>query len=356
MNRLKNKNIYFIVTGAKKAKLAEKIIAEMISEGAKVFTIPTKASLQFINLKKLKKIKGNIVKTDWSDKIELPKEDAVLISPCTFNTLNCLAAGLADTYPLCLVASSLGNKVPIFIAPAMNKSLWEHPIIKENIAKLENWGCRIIWPEIKSDKVTMIDQGKILDTLYFHFCRINYQDERKDSSELNNNLLAYRQKYFDIFKKVGQYLAANNLNSPTAGCLSIKVPAGILITSSGSDLVNLKKENLSLIISWNEKETKIVYIGDCLPSSESPLHCLVHESYQDNFVLHFHCPSITYNDKYSRYKTKNYVRYGCFETGRRVLKKLQQDKFCIMKYHGEILIGNNIDELLATINKFKIKE
>jgi phosphopantothenoylcysteine synthetase/decarboxylase len=123
MSRLDKKNIYYIITGAPKAKYAHDIIKEMISEGAKVFTIPTKTGEGFTDLHILREIIGNIVKNDWDNNIKLPKEDAVLIAPCTFNTLNAIVSGRSDSYALSIIASAIGHKTPVFIAPAMNKSL-----------------------------------------------------------------------------------------------------------------------------------------------------------------------------------------------------------------------------------------
>jgi 3-oxoacyl-ACP reductase-like protein len=67
MNRLQNKNIYYIITGAKKAELSKDIINEMVFEGAKVFIIPTKASEDFIDLNELKNTNNCTIKTGWSD-------------------------------------------------------------------------------------------------------------------------------------------------------------------------------------------------------------------------------------------------------------------------------------------------
>lgn len=355
MKRLEGKNIYYVVTGAKKAKLANIFIKEIVSEGANVFTIPTKSALDFFDCDKLKNIKNNVIKIGWTDDIKLPKEDAILIAPCTFNTLNSIASGLANTYPLCLIASGIGNKVPIFIAPAMNKSLWNHPIMGKNLKRLESWGCRLIWPEIKKDKVTMIDPGKILDTLYFSFCRVNYQDKRIDSDKMNNKLNKYRNKYLSNFQSIGKFLLKNNLNLPTAGCISIKVPDGFLITSSGSDLASLSKCELCLIHSWDKKNIQINYVGEFLPSSETPLHCKIHEQSNKKYILHFHCPEMTYHEGLNKYNTDKYIRYGYFETGNSVWEKLKKEKFCIMKYHGEVLIGDDVGDLVNIINKFRLQ-
>jgi ribulose-5-phosphate 4-epimerase/fuculose-1-phosphate aldolase len=352
MNRLKNKNIYYFITGVKKAELASKIIKEMISEGARVFTISTQTGLDFINLTKLKNIKGNIIKTNWSNKIKLPKEDAVLIAPCTFNTLNSIVVGLTNTYPLCLIASSLDNKVPIFIAPAMNKSLWDHPLIQKNIKKLEKRNCRVIWPEISNNKVSMMDVGKILDTLYFSFKRINYLDRKIRDTNLNNRLKVYRKKYFSIFTDLGKFLSQKNLNLPTAGCISIRVSEGFLITSSGAELSNLHQNEISLIVGFNENDNLIKWVGDKLPSSESPLHCIIQKQKKSKIIVHFHCPKMTYSTNLERFNTIKYDRYGTFAIGRQLLKILGKGKFCIMKYHGEVILGNDNSEIKRTLIKF----
>lgn len=353
MNRLKNKNIYYIITGAKKAELSNIIIDEMILEGAKVFVIPTKSSANFIKIDDFKNINNCKVKTDWSEQVKLPKEDAILVAPCTFNTLNAIAAGLASTYPLCLVASGIGNKTPIFIAPAMNRSLWENPITKDSIKKLEEWGCHVIWPEISETNVTMIDSGKILDTLCSIFLKINYLPNRLCEDNLNYKLQKYQRKYLKMFRALGKKLNDDKLNYSTAGCLSLKVPGGILISTSGSELMNLSVDNLSLIISWDKDKNTIDYVGNLLPSSESPLHCVLHESHKKKMVLHVHCPKITYSENLNEYKTSNYERYGTFSIGFRISEIIRREKFAIMKYHGQVLIGDSRSELLNILYKFK---
>lgn len=353
MKRLDNKKIYYIVTGAPKAQFASRIIKEIIGEGGQVYTIPTPAGLNFVNIEELKKISGNKIKTDWDKNIRLPKEDAILVAPCTFNTLNAIASGLASNYPLCLIAAAIGRKTTVFIAPAMNINLWNHLLVQENIQKLESWNCRIIWPRISKNKVTMADVGKILDTLYFSFKRINFSEEKIINKKLENKLKDYRKKYFDHFQEIGKFLDENNLNLPTAGCMSIKVPEGFLISRSGCDLSrDFKKENISLITYWDDKRNLIRWIGNKIPSSESPLHCVINANRNHSILLHSHCPRMTYSDKLKKYMTKHYQRYGTFNIGYQVLKLLEKNNFCIIRYHGEIVLGKNVTEIKNTLNKF----
>lgn len=353
MNRLNNKKIYYIITGAPKAKFASKIIKEIIQERAQVFTVPTPAGLNFVDINELEKIPSNKIKADWGKEIKLPKEDAILIAPCTLNTLNAIATGLANNYPLCLIASAIGRKIPIFIAPAMNINFWNHPLVQENIKKLESWGCTIIWPKISEDKVTMVDVGKVLDTLYFSFKRINFSEEKIINKKLENKLKDYRKEYFDYFYEIGRFLDKNNLNLPTAGCVSIKVTEGFLISSSGSDLSkSFKKENISLITYWDDKRNLIKWVGDKIPSSESPLHCVINANKNHNILLHVHCPRMTYSYKLKSYTTKRYQRYGTFDIGYQILKLLKENNFCIMRYHGEIILGKNIAEIKDILGEF----
>lgn len=351
IQRLKNKNIYYIITGAKKATLALKIINNLKKEGANVFVIPTKSALNFIEAKKLKDNKKNVVKKDWSEKITLPEEDAILISPCTFNTLNSIASGLANSFPLCIIAAAIGRKIPVFISPAMNHDLWNNPITQKSINQLESFGCKFIFPKITKNKVTMMDYKKVLDTIYCNFNRINFNDI-KDNQFNTKKLDKYRNDYFKYFKEIGTFLKKNNFNLYSAGCMSIKVKDGLLITSTGNDLSNLKKENISLITSWNKTKNIIKWNGTFLPSSESPLNCIISNKKNVKFILHIHNPKITYNNKLNKYVTNSYQHYGTFNLGQQTVDKLSKEEFCILKYHGEIITGDNINNLKKIIKKF----
>ena len=57
-----------------------------------------------------------------------------LIAPATANTISKLANGNADDLASTVVLAS--NK-EIFIAPAMNVRMWEHPSTKENLKNLK---------------------------------------------------------------------------------------------------------------------------------------------------------------------------------------------------------------------------
>ncbi|MFN8446078.1 MAG: flavoprotein [Caldilineaceae bacterium] len=86
----------------------------------------------------------------------------LLVAPCTFNTFNKLALGLADNLATAMIADGLGAGCRTIIAPSMNRGLWNHPQSKESLERLQRWGCEIIPPQISGEQVTMATISEIV--------------------------------------------------------------------------------------------------------------------------------------------------------------------------------------------------
>ena len=69
--------------------------------------------------------------------------DALVIAPCTANTLAKLANGLADDL---ISTVYLATRSPVLIAPAMNVTMWNHPATQGNLRTLEARGAQIVAP------------------------------------------------------------------------------------------------------------------------------------------------------------------------------------------------------------------
>jgi len=93
----------------------------------------------------------------------------MLVAPCTFNTFNKLAGGIADTLATAMVADAIGAGRPTFIAPSMNPGLWNHPRTRTSLRELRAWGCTIIDPQISADRVVMASADTVLSVLREHF-------------------------------------------------------------------------------------------------------------------------------------------------------------------------------------------
>jgi phosphopantothenoylcysteine decarboxylase/phosphopantothenate--cysteine ligase len=74
----------------------------------------------------------------------LTRADALVVAPCTANTLAKLAGGLADNI---LTEAALAHRGPLLVAPAMNPRMWAHPATRANIETLRARGVEIVGPD-----------------------------------------------------------------------------------------------------------------------------------------------------------------------------------------------------------------
>ena len=72
------------------------------------------------------------------------RADLMLIAPATNNIIAKVAHGLCDDLVSLMIAAAA---CPVVFAPAMNNRMWEHPVAKENVAKLKSIGYRFIGPD-----------------------------------------------------------------------------------------------------------------------------------------------------------------------------------------------------------------
>ena len=354
MKSLNGKVLYVIGTGARKITQIPRMIHELVDEGAEVYTMFSDMGRQICdsNLSEFK-MNGNTMVYGYSKEGEsLPLEDMVLVAPCTFNTFNKISGGIADTYPLTITATAIGAGRNVVIAPAMNGDLWYHPVMEESRKKLEQWGCKIVWPEINSDKVTMVPIEKIADTVYHILSRTRYDSEQLERTREFDRLV---DENYTEFRNVGQELVDADLTRGAGGCLSKKVKQGILVSTSGSQVGSLSKQDISLITKV-ENET-IHWIGYKKPSSESPLLSELYQNFSEaNAIIHSHCPRITYDTKMQKYSTSDYIRAGCFGEGKNIARVISNNEgFAILRLHGELAMGSSLEESYTKL-KAKMEE
>ncbi len=76
--------------------------------------------------------------------LHLTRADALVVAPCTANTLAKLAAGVADNV---LTEAALAHRGPVLVAPAMNPRMWSHPATRQNVETLRARGVEIVGPD-----------------------------------------------------------------------------------------------------------------------------------------------------------------------------------------------------------------
>lgn len=68
---------------------------------------------------------------------------AMVVAPCSAQTLARLAHGFADDVLSC---AALALEAPLVVAPAMNSRMWRHPAVRDNVAALRRRGARVVPP------------------------------------------------------------------------------------------------------------------------------------------------------------------------------------------------------------------
>src|SRR5256885_2148694 len=69
-----------------------------------------------------------------------PEQAPTRVPPATLNTVNKLAAGIADSFALALLTECLGLDLPVFVAPNVNPALARHPRFRASLDELAAWG------------------------------------------------------------------------------------------------------------------------------------------------------------------------------------------------------------------------
>lgn len=150
---LESKKILLAVTGgiaAYKAILLARLLKEA---GAEIQVVMTHSAKEFIQPLTFQALTGHPVRESLFDiqaeagmgHIELARwPDAIMIAPASANTIAKLSHGLADDL---LSTLFLATTAPVFIVPAMNQIMWQHPATQLNINVLKKLQVNIIEPE-----------------------------------------------------------------------------------------------------------------------------------------------------------------------------------------------------------------
>lgn len=154
--------LYLVITGAPLARRVGTAVNAAMGRGWAPVVIATEAALGWLDPTPLRD-RGVPVLTDHRSPMEpkrQPPADAVLVAPATFNTVNKLAGGIADSYPLGVLAEMVGTGTPMIIVPFVNEKLAGHPIWPESVRRLRRPGVSIMDPrDGRLDELTPIVPG-----------------------------------------------------------------------------------------------------------------------------------------------------------------------------------------------------
>ncbi|WP_369427706.1 flavoprotein [Pontibacter harenae] len=182
---LRQKKIILGVCGSIAAYKAALLVRLLVKAEAEVQVIMTASASGFITpltLATLSKrpVLSHFVLNEqtgvWSNHVDLGLwADAIVVAPASANTVAKFANGFCDNL---LSATYLSARCPVFVAPAMDLDMYQHPSVRANFRKLQGYGNRIIEAghgELASGLVgqgRMAEPEQIVQVLQNHFSNL----------------------------------------------------------------------------------------------------------------------------------------------------------------------------------------
>tara|TARA_Y100000816_G_scaffold285614_1_gene265488 strand:- start:254 stop:1453 length:1200 start_codon:yes stop_codon:yes gene_type:complete len=185
MKNLKDKKILLVICGGIAAYKSLETIRILKKNGCEIKTILTQSAKEFVTPLSVGSLSNgkvyddlfNVENENQMDHISLSRwADLILVEPATANTISKLAKGSSEDLASTVILAS--NK-PIFLVPAMNVRMWEHPSTKENLQILKNYSYKIIGPEVGEMACGEYGEGKmtepldVINTINNYFFSIN---------------------------------------------------------------------------------------------------------------------------------------------------------------------------------------
>lgn len=183
---LQGKHIVLGVTGGIAAYKAAVLVRLMVKSGAEVQVIMTPNAREFITPLTLSTLSGKPVITEfftantgeWHSHVDLGLwADAMVVAPATASTIAKMATGVADNM---LVTSYLSSRAPIFIAPAMDVDMMNHPSTVANLALLSSRGNHIIEAETGELASHLMGKGRMAEPEHIMQCLDHHFAQQQD--------------------------------------------------------------------------------------------------------------------------------------------------------------------------------
>ena len=151
---LSGKHILLGLTGGIACYKSAELCRLLVKSGATVQVVMTEGAARFITPVTMQALSGRpVAESQWEDgsvgrtpdgmpHIHLGREaDAILLAPCSADFISRLAQGRTDELLSLLCLARPADRVPLLLAPAMNREMWTHPALQRNLAQVQSDGA-----------------------------------------------------------------------------------------------------------------------------------------------------------------------------------------------------------------------
>jgi len=153
MTDLFKKHIVLGLSGGIACYKAAELCRALVKQGATVQVVMTEAAAQFITPVTMQALSNRpVYVSQWDGRepnnmahINLSREaDAILVAPASADFMAKLLHGRADDLLSLMCLARPLDKVPLLLAPAMNREMWAHPATQRNMAQLQADGAQVL--------------------------------------------------------------------------------------------------------------------------------------------------------------------------------------------------------------------
>ncbi len=157
------------VSGGIAAYKAAELVRLLVKAGADVHVVLSEGGARFVTAVTFQALSGNTVWTDlWDARmpnnmahIDLGRDaDVILVAPATADFIARVAQGRADDL---LSTLALARDVPLIVAPAMNRQMWESPPTQRNVALVRGDGVTVFGPAAGEQACGEVGMGRMLE-------------------------------------------------------------------------------------------------------------------------------------------------------------------------------------------------
>ena len=162
---------YLVLSGTTTAARGPELLGALVALGfSAVMAIPTPNAVRVVAPRDLADVEGAQVVQSYFDLAIRPRppRGIVLFAPCSFNSLNKLAHGIADNLALSVVAEAIGRRTPVIVGPSLNVPLLNHPEAQTSLKKLRDWGVIIVPPVDEGEGPRLAPSAVLIDAVRPH--------------------------------------------------------------------------------------------------------------------------------------------------------------------------------------------
>src|SRR5262244_1030523 len=159
---------YLVLSGTSTAARCPELLRGLVGLGfSTVIAIPTPNASRVIAPRELADVEGVQVVQSYFDLAIRPRppRGVVLFAPCSFNSLNKLAHGIADNLALAVTAEAIGRRTPVIVGPSLNAPLLAHAQAQASLKTLPSWGVILVPPVDEGEGPRLAPSAVLLDAV-----------------------------------------------------------------------------------------------------------------------------------------------------------------------------------------------